>query len=70
MDETNYEPTPAEIAAACKRIRSKWAPNEHDRRLVGPADGSTLIGHVRGRERRWVPPVIEVPDDVAYLVGT
>lgn len=29
-----YEPTQAEIAAACERIRSQWSPHELNQRLA------------------------------------
>lgn len=48
-DDGVYTPTPAEIAAAAQRVRSRWSARE--RRLRAPATFNEA----------WQPPVIESP---------
>lgn len=45
-----YEPTPAEIAAACAEIQSEWTDDEEHRRRVYRPDTAWRVPEVRTGE--------------------
>jgi hypothetical protein len=60
-----YDPSPAELAEACERIRRTWSPVEAERRRQG------LVGNRKSRNaprRRWTPPLIRITPHVAALL--
>lgn len=63
-----YEPTPAEIAAACQAIQATWSPREEYQRRTMLADVPRRARNGAPR-RRWQPPMITLDPDVAQAVG-
>jgi hypothetical protein len=57
-DTADWLPTPAQIKAACAKIRSKWSKSERRRRRVGP-----------GRQR-WHAPTVSTLRFGIVEVGT
>jgi hypothetical protein len=64
---TPYDPTPAEIATACERIRSAWTPEEFHRRVTHLADGRPHAAANVGKAG-WLPPVVAVDPEVAAML--
>ncbi|MBN1852663.1 MAG: hypothetical protein JW829_08060 [Pirellulales bacterium] len=57
--QSEYLPTPRQIAEACFRIRQQWTPAERRRRMVGgPLDLSQQV---------WLPPRIEMAQCIASV---
>ncbi len=55
-EQSEFMPTPAEIAAACAAIQSTWGPAERRQRYQGL------------RRQAWSPPLVSTPAGVHELI--
>ena len=61
------DPSPAEIADACSKIRLGWHDREYRQRSVATAD-SQHKAHFPLRRLRWQIPVVNLTPTVATLL--